>query len=610
MLLFRNLIRPLNPTGRVSPYFLTILRQVNATKPIKTIKRRNQSSLSYVEGPTDEPLLEVTIGNFFDDIVTKYGDRQALVVKHENNLHWNYRQFGDQIDALARGLHKSGLRKGDRLGIFMPNNSAWATLQYATSKIGVILVTINPAYKVKELEQALKLVGCKSLVLTPHFKSSHYIKMITELAPELNFSRPNALEAERLPDLKQVIVVDTHHPVEYLEGVRGLIQFHEMFEYTVWGNDPIKEIGGVLTQNDIINIQFTSGTTGAPKGASLSHRNILNNGKATADRMILTPQDVLCVPVPLYHCFGIVLGNLAALSKGSSVVYPSEGFDVEATLRAVDEEKCTGLHGVPTMFIEEMNHHNFRKYDLTNLRTGIAAGSPVPIEVMKDIIEKMNLKELTIAYGMTETSPISFQTRSTDPLHRRVETVGTILPHIKAKVIDPETNSILPVNTPGELCSSGYIVMEGGYWNSEPQTRKTMSLDEQGNKWMHTGDTAIIDEEGYCRIVGRIKDQINRGGEKIAPAEVENLLFEHPDITNASVVGVPDPIMGEQICAWIISKKNKVLTEEDIRQFCKGKISHYKIPYYVLFVEEFPKTVTGKIKKHVMREKSREILGL
>ncbi|CAG8491726.1 7740_t:CDS:2 [Ambispora leptoticha] len=598
-------------TSTAKSRLLHILRtSLKPNRPLVVSPFRSQSSLSYVEGTRDKPLLETTIGNYLDDIISKYGDRQAVVVKHENNLHWNYRQFGEQIDALARGLHSSGLRRGDRLGVFMPNNSAWITLQYATSRIGVILVTINPAYRVHELEQALTLVGVKSLALTPRFKSSHYIKMIQELAPELNFCEPNSLVSEKLPDLKQIIVVDTHRPTENLEGVKGLMRFHEMFQYDVWGNDPVKEIGKTLSNNDIINIQFTSGTTGAPKGASLSHRNILNNAEAVAENMNFTPNDVLCVPVPLYHCFGAVLANLAALTKGSSVVYPSEGFEVEATLRAIEEEKCTGLHGVPTMFIEELNHPNFRSFNLASLRTGIAAGSPMPIEVMKDVIEKMNLSEITIAYGMTETSPISFQTQKTDPLHKRVETVGRILPHVRAKVVDPQTHEILPLNTAGELCTSGYVVMEGGYWNNVEKTRETMSTDEKGIKWMHTGDTAIIDEEGYCTIVGRIKDQINRGGEKIAPLEVENLIFEHPGVSNISVVGVPDPVLGERICAWIIRKQDSAVTQEDIQQFCKGKIAHYKIPSDVIFVDEFPKTVTGKIKKNVIREKSKEILGL
>ncbi|CAG8443971.1 4274_t:CDS:2 [Ambispora gerdemannii] len=588
--------------SRLLYHFKTSSKQIVTSWPLGFSPFRSQSSLSYVEGIEDKPLLEETIGNYLDNIISKYGDHQAVVVKQENNLHWNYRQFGEKIDALARGLLNSGLRKGDRLGVFMPNNSAWPTLQYATSKIGVILVTINPAYRVHELEQALNVVGVKSLVLTPHFKSSHYIKMIQELAPELNSCEPNSLVSVKLPDLKQVIVVDTHHSTEDLGNVKGLIRFREMFQYDVLDNDPVKEIGETLSNNDIINIQFTSGTTGAPKGVSLSHRNILNNGEATATNMNLTPNDILCVPVPLYHCFGVVLGNLAALTKGSSVVYPSEGFDVEATLRAVEEEKCTGLHGVPTMFIEELDHPNFRNFNLTSLRTGIAAGSPIPIEVMKDVIEKMNLNELTIAYGMTETSPISFQTKKIDPLHRRVETVGRILPHVRAKVVDPKTNEILPLNTSGELCTSGYVVMEGGYWNNDEQTKNTMSIDEKGIKWMHT--------EGYCTIVGRMKDQINRGGEKIAPAEIENIIFEHPAIANVSVVGVPDPVFGEQVCAWIIRRHDSAVTPEDIQQFCKGKIAHYKIPRYVIFVDEFPKTVTGKVKKHVIRDKSKEILGL
>ncbi|CAG8448618.1 3840_t:CDS:10 [Ambispora gerdemannii] len=550
----------------------------------------SSGNLSYVQGRTDIPLIEETIGDCLDNIISKYGDRQALVVKHENNLHWSYRQFGEQIDALARGLYRSGLRKGDRMCVFMlNNNSAWATIQYATAKIGVILVAINPVYQVSDIKQALNIVGCKSLVLSSDFKSARYIELVKELVPELSVCQPNELFAEALPELRQVIVVDTHHPIKDIENIRGIIRFHEMFE-KVLANDVLTDIKKTLSSRDIITIQFTSGTTGAPKGVSLSHRNVLNNAKTVGHIMGLTPDDVLCSPFPVYHC-------------SASVVYPNEYFNAEKTLQAVEEEKCTGLNGSPTMFIEEMNHPNFHLYDLNSLRMGSIGSVPVSAEVMKSIIEKMHLDDLVITYGMTETSPVSFATSPTDSLQRRVETVGTILPHIRAKVIDPVTNQILPVNETGELCVSGYCNMEGGYWNNEEQTKKVTSIDEED-------DLGKFDQNGYCSIFGRIKDQIHRGSERVSPAEVENIIFQHPSVMVVSVVGVPDMVLGEEVCAWVISKYGKIVSAEEIRQFCKNKLPEYKIPKYVIFAEEFSKTTTGKVIKYALREQAREILQI
>ncbi|CAG8443168.1 8675_t:CDS:10 [Ambispora leptoticha] len=569
----------------------------------------HNSNLSYVQGRTDTSFIGETIGDFLDSIISKYGDRQALVVKHENNLHWSYRQFGEQIDALARGLYRSGLRKGDRMCVFMfNNNSAWATIQYATAKIGVILVAINPSYQLSEIRQILNDVRCKSLLLSSDPKSARYIELIKDLIPELSACQPNELIAEALPELRQVIVVDTHHPIKDFENFRGIIRFHEMFERSVLANDVLTDVKKTLSNKDIITIQFTSGSTGDPKGVSLSHRNVLNNAKSIGHIMGLTPDDVLCSPFPVYHCSGFVLSNLATLSYGASVVYPNGDFNAEKILRAIEEEKCTALHGAPTMFIEEMNHPNFHRFDLSSLRTGVIGSVPVPVEVMKAILDKMHLKDLVIGYGMTETSPVSFATSPTDSLQRRVETVGTILPHIQAKIIDPATNQILPVNKTGELCVNGYCIMEGGYWNDEERTKKTMSIDENGIKWLHTGDIGKIDQDGYCTIFGRIKDQIYCGSEEISPSEVENIIFQHPSVKLVSVIGVPDMVFGEEICAWVIPKHGEIVSAEEIRRFCEDKLPEYKIPKYVMFTEKFSKTTTGKITKCALREQARKIL--
>ncbi|OZJ04609.1 hypothetical protein BZG36_02031 [Bifiguratus adelaidae] len=569
--------------------------------------------LSYVKGSTATPLSEATIGEHWDGIVSKYGDRVGLVSKHENNLRWSFREFDEHVSQLGRALYASGLRKGDRLGVYMLNNSAWMTLQYATAKMGIILVTINPGYKVKELEDALNLVGCKALVTVPEFKTSKYLEMIKELIPNIDAVPPNEIVSERLPDLKQVIFVD-NKTLDMKSLPKGVTLYEELYHSgSAFSSveDPIRKVGSSLHNRDIINIQFTSGTTGKPKGVSLSHRNILNNGISIGDRMRLTEVDSICLPVPLFHCFGLVLGSLAAITHGASIVLPSQGFEPEAALRAVQEEKCTALHGVPTMFITEMNHPSFDRYDLSSLRTGISAGSPAPIEVMKDVMTRMHMKEITICYGMTETSPVTFQSETTDGIRERCETVGRVLDHVEAKVIDPSTNEMLPRGVPGELLTRGYPVMEGGYWNSKAQTDEAIDADG----WMHTGDAASIDEQGYCRIVGRIKDLIIRGGENIHPLEVENLLFQHTDIENVSVVGVPDKVYGEQVCAWIIPKRHaKTPNVQDIQAFCTDKIAKHKIPKYVLIPDDleegFPKTGSGKIMKHVLRAKSRAKLGL
>ncbi|KAF9079628.1 Fatty-acid-CoA ligase [Mortierella sp. AD031] len=535
----------------------------------------------------------------------------GLVVKHEDNLHWTFRQFGEEVDRLCRGLYASGLRKGDRLAVWMPNNSGWATLQYATAKSGIILVTLNPAYRQQELLQTLALVDCKSLVFVPGLKSSNYSKMLLDLIPELEFQTPNQLSTQTLPALRQVILYDNGAQVPETARMKGLTRYRDL----LLGNPDLAVDGALqkerllIGNRDVINLQFTSGTTGLPKGVSLSHRNLLNNGLHIGDYMRLTEKDMLCCPVPLFHCFGLVLASLAAVTHGAGLVFPSQSFDAEATLKAVSEERATALHGVPTMFLEEMNHPNFAQYDLSTLRTGIAAGSSVPIEVMKSVQTKMNLNQLTICYGMTETSPVSFMTRTTDELKDRCETVGRIMPHMEAKVIDLNTGETVPLNTSGELCTRGYAVMEGGYWKSEAQTKEV--VDDEG--WMHTGDLAVIDDRGFCRIVGRCKDQISRGGEKVSPVEVENCLFELEGIQNVSVVGVPDPKYGEEVCAWVSTKAgHRHVTMQEVQAFCRAKLAHYKVPRYLVFKEdvELPLTPSGKIQKNVLRERCRELLKL
>ncbi|KAF9109169.1 Fatty-acid-CoA ligase [Mortierella sp. AM989] len=569
-------------------------------------------SLSYVRGATVEakPLSEDSIGAYWDGIIDRFGDRQGIVVKHEQNLRWTFRQFGEQVDSLCRGLYESGLRKGDRLAVWMPNNSAWAALQYATAKSGIILVTLNPAYRTHELLQTLSLVECKSLVFVPGLKSSNYSQMLLEIMPEIAYQTPNQLSTASLPSLRQLIVVDNGSVVPETALIKGLTKFEDLLvrNRAAAVDEPLQKERLGITNRDIINIQFTSGTTGLPKGVSLSHRNLLNNGIQIGDNMRLTEKDILCCPVPLFHCFGLVLSSLAAMTHGSSIVYPSQSFEAEATLRAISEERATAVHGVPTMFVEELNHPNFSKYDLSTLRTGIAAGSPVPIEVMKNVQTKMNLTELTICYGMTETSPVSFMSLTTDSLKDRCETVGRIMPHLEAKIIDVPTGETVPVGMSGEVCTRGYAVMEGGYWKSKAQTDSV--LDSEG--WMHTGDTGVLDDRGFCRIDGRIKDIVIRGGEKIHPVEVENCLFEVEGIQNVSVIGVPDKRYGEQVCAWITVKKGHQVTLDDIQKYCKGKIAHFKVPRHLIVVEphEIPTTPSGKIQKNIMRERSKQILQL
>ena len=553
--------------------------------------------LSYVHGASEIPFIGDTIGVYFDRIAERFAERDALIVKHQQ-IRWTFRELKERVDDFAAGLLALGLRRGDRIGIWSPNNAEWVITQFATAKAGLILVNINPAYRLAELEYALNKAGCVALVTAAQFKSSNYLGMLHELAPELAAASPGNLHASRLPDLRLVITIgaDRAHGAVCFGDVACLAGDVDHHRLAILGEE--------LQFDDPINIQFTSGTTGFPKGATLSHHNILNNGLFIAGAMKLTEHDRVCIPVPLYHCFGMVIGNLGCLTHGAAMVYPGEGFDPLATLETIAAERCTAVYGVPTMFIAEMDHPDFAKFDLTSLRTGMMAGSPCPTEVMKRAFKLMHLTEIVIGYGMTETSPASFASATDDPIERRVSTVGRILPHVEAKVIDAE-GRIVSRGTAGELLTRGYLVMLG-YWNDEEKTRE--AIDPAG--WMHTGDLATIDDEGYCNIVGRIKDMVIRGGENVYPREVEEFLYRHPKIQDVQVIGVPDQRYGEEVCAWVRLRDGEMATAEEIRDFCHGQIAHYKIPRYVKFVDGFPMTVTGKIQKFLMRQQMVEELGV
>jgi fatty-acyl-CoA synthase len=551
---------------------------------------------SYVQGLTDRPLLGQTIGAAFDAAAARGGDGLALVSRHQN-IRLSWRDLHRHATELAAGLLKLGLQRGDRIGIWSPNNAEWAITQFATAKAGLVLVNINPAYRLSELDYALNKVECRALILAARHKTSDYHAMLAELAPELATGRPGALKLARLPHLRWVISLDDAPPP-------GMLRFAAVQVADAAALARLGEVERDLQFDDAINIQFTSGTTGFPKGATLSHHNILNNALFVGAAIRLAPGDKVCIPVPLYHCFGMVMGNLACIVHGAAMVYPSEGFEPLAALQAVAEERCTALYGVPTMFIAQLDHPDFAGFDLTSLRTGIMAGSPCPVEVMKRVIDRMHAREVTIAYGMTETSPVSFQSAADDSLERRVGTVGRVQPHLEVKIVDAE-GRIVPPGQPGELCTRGYAVMLG-YWNDEAKTDET--IDAAG--WMHTGDLATLDEAGYCNIVGRIKDMVIRGGENVYPREIEEFLYRHPKIADVQVIGVPDDRFGEELCAWVKLREGERAEVEEIRAFCQGQIAHYKIPRYVKFVDGFPMTVTGKIQKFAMREQSMTELGL
>ncbi|MCX4164674.1 MULTISPECIES: AMP-binding protein [Paraburkholderia] len=549
-----------------------------------------KDGLSYVRGSTEIPLSDATIAHFVHDTVARFADRPAVVFR-EQRIRWTWREFAQEIDVLAAGLLALGIGAGDRVGIWSPNRVEWLLTQFATARIGAVLVNINPAYRLAELEYALNAVSCKAIIAAERFKTSMYLEMLQELAPELASATPGDLHAARLPELRIVIrMCDTETP--------GMLSFSEVVEQGRATLDTAKldAIDATLHADDPINIQFTSGTTGNPKGATLTHRNVVNNARYIALAMKLSEADALCIPVPLYHCFGMVLAVLACVSVGANMVFPGEAFDPVATLAAVSEERCTALHGVPTMFIAELDHPDFASYDLSRLRTGIMAGSPCPIETMKRVVSKMHLAEITIAYGMTETSPVSFQSSTTDPLDKRTTTVGRIQPHLEVKIVDALGN-IVPVGETGELCTKGYSVMRG-YWGDETKTRESIV-----DGWMHTGDLATLDAEGYCNIVGRLKDMLIRGGENIYPREIEEFLFRHPKIQSVQVFGVPDAKYGEEVCAWVVLRPGEQTTAEEVQEFCRGQIAHYKVPKYIRFVDELPMTVTGKVQKFVMRER-------
>jgi fatty-acyl-CoA synthase len=532
---------------------------------------------SYASGTFEVPMLGDTIGGNFDWAVATFGDRPALV-DIAAGRRWTYRELAEDVDALAAGLLDLGIAKGERVGIWSPNRAEWTLIQYATAKIGAILVNINPAYGSHELEYVLNQSGVRMLVAAPSFRSSDYAGMIGEVRPHC-------------PGLQHVVLLGSPE-WDSLTG-RGRQAGLALAQASLSADDPI-------------NIQYTSGTTGFPKGATLSHHNILNNGFFVGELCRYTSDDRICIPVPFYHCFGMVMGNLAATSHGACMVIPAPAFDPAATLAAVQQERCTSLYGVPTMFIAELSLPDFGAYDLTSLRTGIMAGSPCPVEVMKQVVERMHMAEVSICYGMTETSPVSTQTRHDDSIERWVSTVGRVGPHLEIKIIDPATGLTVPPGQPGELCTRGYSVMLG-YW---AQPDRTAEVIDQA-RWMHTGDLAVMDADGYVNITGRIKDMVIRGGENVYPREVEELLYAHPDILDAQVIGVPDAKYGEELMVWVRMREGAArLTAESLREFCAGKIARYKIPRYVHLVDAFPMTVTGKIRKVEMRERSIELLGL
>ena len=552
---------------------------------------------SYVHGVSGTPLLGETIGRAFDRIAAQQPDVEALVVC-DQAVRWTYAELAQRVDTLAAGLISCGFQPGERIGIWAPNRAEWVVTQFATAKAGLILVNVNPAYRLNELEYTLKKVGCSALILEPAFKTSDYIAMMRELAPELDTCEPGALQCARLPDLRCLISLGETPEAGFMRYVDLLGAASQD------SRARLDELASTLQFDDPINIQFTSGTTGLPKAATLTHHNILNNAFFSGERMAFTSADRLCIPVPMYHCFGMVLGTLLCVAHGATMVLPSAGFDAGTALHAVSSERCTAIHGVPTMFIAELEHQDFASLDLSSLRTGIIAGAPCPIELMHRLIDEMHLREITIAYGMTETGPVSFQTRTTDSLERKVGTVGQVLPHTEIKIVDEE-NRIVPAGTSGELLTRGYCVMPG-YWDDEEKTAAT--IDDAG--WLHSGDMAVLDAHGYCQIVGRLKDMLIRGGENIFPREIEEFLFQHPKVDQAEVIGVPDAKFGEEICAWIKLKPGVTADPEEIREFCRDKIAHYKIPRYILFVDEFPMTITGKVQKFKMREQTVEQLGL
>ena len=551
---------------------------------------------SYFCGEGSQQLIYNTIGNKFEEIVNQFPNNDALVVCHQD-IKWSYKLLNEKVDELATGLLALGITKGERLGIWGPNSYEWVLTQLATAKIGVIMVCLNPAYRLYELEYALNKVECKAVISAESFKSSQYLSMLNQLAPELTRCAAGKLDSHKLPHLKTVIRMGD-------EETSGMFNFNAVCQ--LGGQKEQAELDALrvtLQPDDPINIQFTSGTTGQPKGATLTHCNILNNGALSANSMNFTDKDRLCIPVPLYHCFGMVLGVLSCVSHGATMVFPSEAFEPLETLQAVENEKCTALHGVPTMFIVELEHPEFANFDMSSLRTGIMAGATCPIELMNSLIKKMNLTDILIGYGQTELSPLNHMTKPDDSLENRTQTVGRAIPYVEIKVIN-EFGHVCELNEPGEICTRGYSVMKG-YWGDEEKTRET--IDKAG--WLHSGDIATMNEDGYVRITGRIKDMIIRGGENIYPREIEEFLYNHPKISEVQVFGILDEKMGEEVCAWIQLKEGAVSSKEEIIAFCKGQVAHFKIPLHIDFVTEYPMTITGKIQKFKMKKIKQEELS-
>jgi fatty-acyl-CoA synthase len=555
------------------------------------------NDMSFVCGADLQPLLEDTIGGALARAAISWPSQEAVVCC-ESGMRLTYAELNTAATQFAEGLLALDLKPGDRIGIWAPNCVEWAITQYAAARAGLILVNINPAYRKHELEFVLNAVACKALVTAANFKSSDYLAMLCEVAPELLRDKPGMLSSQKLPHLKLVVCIDA-------ANVAGILPFAAVSTRGRESHrDMLREIAATLRPEAAVNVQFTSGTTGSPKGATLTHRNILNNAFFVGEAIRTGFGDRVCIPVPLYHCFGMCMGNLNCLTHGAAAIYPARGFDALATLKCVEAERCTALYGVPTMFIAMLDHSRFREFDLSSLRGGIMAGSPCPIAVMHRVVDLMHMPEVTIAYGMTETSPVSFQSSVDDSVERRVSTVGRIQPHLQVKIIDT-SGAIVPRGISGEICTRGYSVMQG-YWQDPARTAEV--LDQAG--WMHTGDLGVIDSHGYCNIVGRIKDMVIRGGENVYPREVEEFLFKHPKIQGVSCFGVPDPRFGEELCAWIQLRAGVTASADEIKRFCKEQIAHYKIPRYIEFVEEFPMTVTGKIQKFIMRDVMIERLGL
>lgn len=550
---------------------------------------QTQLTLSRFTGANEPPLIDETVGQRLLQTAARFPEGEALVVRHQG-VRWTWREYRERIDRLATGLLALGIEPGDRVGIWAPNCAEWCLTQFATARIGAILVNINPAYRVFELEYALNKSGCRAIIAAERFKSSEYLRMLQDLAPELAHCEPGRLQAAKLPALEIVIRMGREHTA-------GMFNFDDVGGHGGPAErERLETIGAGLSPQDVINIQFTSGTTGNPKGAALTHYNILNNANQIAHGMRFTERDRLCIPVPMYHCFGMVLGKLACVATGATAVFPADAFEAGSVLEAVEAERCTALHGVPTMFIAELEHPEFERFDLSSLRTGIMAGAPCPVEVMKKVIARMHMAEVLIAYGQTECSPVNHMTRADDPLAKRVETVGRAGPHLEVKIVD-EHGEIVPIGMTGDICTRGYAVMQG-YWEDPEKTAETVDADG----WLHSGDLGVMDEDGYVAVVGRLKDMIIRGGENIYPREIEEFLFTHPKIQDAKVIGVPDEKYGEEVCAWVQLKEGETLTEEEIRDFCKANIAYFKVPRTIRLVDEFPMTVTGKVQKFRMRE--------